>query len=431
MGRGKQKEAQKPKAAEGVKVIKTESDQLTTNTNSFATTVQQPMHEEGTHTDPVLATLESATLYGNPVNLQNADIPDAPELPAQQQKANGFGSKVKKLADKITKPFRSHKTQEIGQHSELQEAEEHERLVQQQEEEEKRQKEQKKTEGKKQEKKPGAKSFRNEVDDTVAEIDRQLYGKNAGKIADGISTWTYYRGKELEWDGSPDPTYAGHVKKLMDSFHDVIYHEDEELTVPALESLEAYSDDSTLINDLLRDGKQDDDDAETVYKNTKGLVEFLNKTEAPEDMFTVRHMDLSGLSRFVGIPFQTEKGKKLDVDTAFAQLEDKVNYQDLVGMDKGVVSTTTIPQGTSKFNRHQVEMRIMIPKGTHGCFLKECSEFQEEDEFLIQAGTSFRVLKIEKQDTGHGGPDGNPKIVVYVKAMPNKFDMSKFPPFEG
>ena len=74
----------------------------------------------------------------------------------------------------------------------------------------------------------------------------------------------------------------------------------------------------------------------------------------------------------------------------------------------------------------QVEYRILAPKGTKGVFMDPISTFQNEKEFLLQAGTMFRVLKVGKEGTYNPRDDiynkdetkyEDHKIVVYMEAI--------------
>lgn len=64
--------------------------------------------------------------------------------------------------------------------------------------------------------------------------------------------------------------------------------------------------------------------------------------------------------------------------------------------DDGFLSTS--PYRGGGFDR-DITYRIFVPEGSHGAYIDQYSQHQEEKEFLLQAGGKFRVIDVEP---GHG-----------------------------
>ena len=72
------------------------------------------------------------------------------------------------------------------------------------------------------------------------------------------------------------------------------------------------------------------------------------------------------------------------------------NKESLIGglaQDKGFLSTTPYEGGGFS---GEVIYRINVPKGAHGVYVDSISKHQGEKEFLLQAGSKFRVVDIQK-----------------------------------
>ena len=75
------------------------------------------------------------------------------------------------------------------------------------------------------------------------------------------------------------------------------------------------------------------------------------------------------------------------------------NKESLIGglaQDKGFLSTTPYEGGGFS---GEVIYRINVPKGAHGVYVDSISLHQGEKEFLLQAGSKFRVVDIQKKDS--------------------------------
>jgi hypothetical protein len=78
----------------------------------------------------------------------------------------------------------------------------------------------------------------------------------------------------------------------------------------------------------------------------------------------------------------------------------QTDVQKLIGktiQDPGFVSTSVAGSGGNFTGT--VKLRIEAPAGTPGIFVKKLSLHPGENEFLLAAGTKFRVLEVIK--TGH------------------------------
>jgi len=70
-------------------------------------------------------------------------------------------------------------------------------------------------------------------------------------------------------------------------------------------------------------------------------------------------------------------------------------------LDKGFLSTSLIEEVTEDFieGYNVYKFEITVPKGyTNGAFIKEFSDIQEEQEFLFQRSSKFKVLEINDSD---------------------------------
>lgn len=74
--------------------------------------------------------------------------------------------------------------------------------------------------------------------------------------------------------------------------------------------------------------------------------------------------------------------------------------------EKGFTSTSVGGRGAFS---GEVNMEIEVPKGTHGAFVKDISNFSNENEFILAAGTQYEVLTVSK--TGY-------QTTVRVRAIP-------------
>ena len=163
--------------------------------------------------------------------------------------------------------------------------------------------------------------------------------------------------------------------------------------------------------------------------NTKDATEVMinaaKKEQLRKDTLLFRNSNLFGLKCFLGL-FDEKIENSEDL---FRFLEKEQSINGFFGSDSAFMSTTLDTHGTGVFKTDQVEYRILAPKGTKGNYITAFSQYQEENEYLLQAGTIFRVLKIgtegmwnpEKHYATKGKnvpPDA--KIIVYMEAIQKK-----------
>ena len=161
-------------------------------------------------------------------------------------------------------------------------------------------------------------------------------------------------------------------------------------------------------------------------KLTRNMLRSIERFSLEKDTVLFRNSDLSSLRRFLEL-----NEEKMDTaEDLFRALKKKENstVNGMLGVDRAFLSTTIEKGGTEDFRNMQVEYRILAPQGTKGTYMAPASEYKSEKEFLLQAGTMFRVLKVAKQGTYHpqrdiynkktvGPDDSDDKIVVYMEAI--------------
>lgn len=64
--------------------------------------------------------------------------------------------------------------------------------------------------------------------------------------------------------------------------------------------------------------------------------------------------------------------------------------------DKGFTATSPSKDGGfSGSGKSSAELFIRAPKGTHGAYIKSVAHNEAEDEFLLQCGYEYRIVKAE------------------------------------
>ncbi|MBP3198917.1 MAG: hypothetical protein J6N21_18210 [Butyrivibrio sp.] len=168
-------------------------------------------------------------------------------------------------------------------------------------------------------------------------------------------------------------------------------------------------------------GKKGEDKIRTANISTKQLADQMiqssNRFGLEKDTVLFRNSDLFGLQNFLGIT-----GEEINnADDLFRVLKKRENstVNGALGTDKAFLSTTIQKGGATSFQFMQVEYRILAPKGTKGVYMEPISTFKNEKEFLLQAGTMFRVLKVKKEGIY------NPRDDIYNKSKEPKFEDDK------
>ena len=182
------------------------------------------------------------------------------------------------------------------------------------------------------------------------------------------------------------------------------------------------------INGALRNGKygkaKKDKRTGVWSDDVREMVDDLKKdisNELPEELCLTRHGDIGGLACMFGMPYSSVNNVE-ELMERIGQLPDG----GFMIRDKAFLSTTIIRDGTLQgtFRQGQVEFRILAPKGTKGLYIEEMSIFPDsEQELLLDAGTIFRVTKIDasgKWDSKKATKANNKKVIVYMEAIPKK-----------
>ena len=101
----------------------------------------------------------------------------------------------------------------------------------------------------------------------------------------------------------------------------------------------------------------------------------------------------------------------------------------MVFREKGICSTTICPRGAIGFNTFPVEMRILVPKGSHGLYLEHTKMCMDgERELILAPDTDFQLIGVEKDvwrenyiavDTDNRNM-GDTKLIMYLTVLPKK-----------
>ena len=137
-----------------------------------------------------------------------------------------------------------------------------------------------------------------------------------------------------------------------------------------IQAIQDYSENNYgFINASLRDGKTDSE----YYKQGLKIEKALNKFDLKKNI-TVFRGDNGGL-------LPNGEGKTVDELLAIAQ-------KGLEFKTKNFVSSSV----THPFEPRIAQYTIKVPKGKRGAYIKKLSSFRDENEFLINRKTKFRVV---------------------------------------
>lgn len=142
------------------------------------------------------------------------------------------------------------------------------------------------------------------------------------------------------------------------------------------------------------------------YDAMLNAIAGLKKVASKEDLVLRRGTDLGDLAGLMQGDFRTNKS------SLYGKSAEELNemFAGHVGTYSGFTSTSSIYDRS--FNG-DVEVILYAPKGTQGSSVMSISEFgTREGEFLLNAGTQVRVLKVEQSDW-HKGSD----IRVYMEII--------------
>lgn len=151
-----------------------------------------------------------------------------------------------------------------------------------------------------------------------------------------------------------------------------------------------YSD----MNNVYRRNKRDDS---TIVKLSEDLTTALRRAQTEKPVVLRRGIYNEDLAHMLGF--------NGDFSKVQAQW-DAINSGDYVAEDKGFLSTS--PYAKGGFTSKPVELRIYCPSGTHAAYVDSISTHRGEKETLLQSGSIYRVLKLDKI----GG-----KTVAYIELL--------------
>lgn len=133
---------------------------------------------------------------------------------------------------------------------------------------------------------------------------------------------------------------------------------------------------NVVYNNLLRGFEDFSYDEKTRYSKQIGiLVEEINKHELPEDIVVYRYTH----KRLFKYLF---KDLKVKVGNMFT--------------DKGFMSTTLVPELLREFaksHRYNCLLKLYLPKGTKGVYLRFHKRVLNEQEILLPPNSKFKLLK--------------------------------------
>ena len=133
---------------------------------------------------------------------------------------------------------------------------------------------------------------------------------------------------------------------------------------------------NVVYNNLLRGFDDFNYGEKKIYSKQIGiLIEEINKHELPEDIVVYRYTH-KRLFRYL-----------------FKDLKVKVGN---IFIDKGFMSTTLVPELLREFaksHRYNCILKLYLPKGTKGIYLKFDKSILNEQEILLPSNSKFKLLK--------------------------------------
>lgn len=149
------------------------------------------------------------------------------------------------------------------------------------------------------------------------------------------------------------------------------------------EAITEYTSSSfTDINRFLRFNKPT---SKNMKESIKNIKKGLGKNPLQESLIVRRGADYDALSGMLGTT------EHLDFNSSDESLNKIIGA---VMQDKGFFSTS--PIATGGFTYKDIDFVIKCPEGTQGTYIAPISQFSNEKEFLINAGTSFIIKGYEK-----------------------------------
>lgn len=148
------------------------------------------------------------------------------------------------------------------------------------------------------------------------------------------------------------------------------------------------------MNNVYRRNKRDDS---TIVKLSEDLTTALRRAQTEKPVVLRRGIYNEDLAHMLGF--------NGDFSKVQAQW-DAINSGDYAAEDKGFLSTS--PYAKGGFTSKPVDLRIYCPAGTHAAYVDSISTNRGEKETLLQSGSIYRVLKLDKI----GG-----KTVAYIELL--------------
>lgn len=141
--------------------------------------------------------------------------------------------------------------------------------------------------------------------------------------------------------------------------------------------LYAYSGSMNIIyNRLLRGSKDfDENEIEEYSRNIAIITEEISKLELPENIIAYRYTNRKWFSNL----FESSKPRVGEIFT-----------------DKGFMSTTLVSELLKEFakeHRYNCILKLYLPKGTKGAYLKFDNSILNEQEFLLPPNSTFRLIR--------------------------------------
>lgn len=232
---------------------------------------------------------------------------------------------------------------------------------------------------------------------------------NPQRLKNYDGTWTEFVGDEIVVRYIEDSKAKSYEKVTPESMNKMLQAETNVKVHTSTESkgwLSAITADEksstvkytgsyyTEINNVYR---RNDTSNKTITKNAHDMTSAFRKASTTEPVVLRRgiyEQDLAFMLGFNG-----------DYSKVVANW-DKINEGGFAAEDKGFLSTS--PYGRGGFTSKPVDLRIYCPTGTHAAYVAPISHYQSEKETILQSGSMYRVLKLEKESG---------KIVAYVELL--------------
>ena len=182
--------------------------------------------------------------------------------------------------------------------------------------------------------------------------------------------------------------------------HDSFVQANGILSTKELGDITTYTGNSYVgINSLLRDNGKwalangwSKEQLQSMKPVTESIRGALNKCTTTDDIVVSRGLGGEYLKNILG------DGNLSKSD--FARILE--NPSELIGKtitEKGYCSTT-IKDPTDNNYFGDIKMNILVPKGSHGMYVRPISQFKTEEEFLLQSGSKFNIVNAVTDSKG-------------------------------